>query len=40
MAVCLLLGEAADASVGDEMLSDRWTGEARLIEVILGRTDK
>jgi hypothetical protein len=41
MAVCLLLAEAADASVGDEMLSDTWAGEARLmIELILGRTDE
>ena len=41
MAVCLLLAEAADASVDDEPLRDTWAQEARLmIELILGRTDE
>jgi len=41
MAVCLLLAEAADASVDDEALRDTWAEEARLmIELILGRTDR
>jgi hypothetical protein len=41
MAVCLLLAEAADASVDDELLRDTWATEARLmIELILGRTDE
>ena len=41
MMVCLLLAEAADASAGDETLSDTWAGEARLmIELILRRTDE
>jgi hypothetical protein len=41
MALCLLLAEAADASVEDESLRDTWAEEARLmIELVLGRTDK
>jgi hypothetical protein len=41
MAVCLLLAEAADASVASEELRDTWAEEARLmIEMILGRTDR
>lgn len=41
MAVCLLLAEAADATLADEELRDTWAGEARLmIEMILGRTDE
>ena len=41
MAVCLLLAEAADASVADEPLRDTWSEEARLmIELVLGRTDE
>ena len=41
MAVCLLLAEAADASVDDEPVRDTWAQEARLvIELILGRTDE
>jgi hypothetical protein len=41
MAVCLLLAEAADASVEDEPLRDTWAAEARLmIDMILGRTDR
>lgn len=41
MAICLLLAEAADASVDDELLRDTWAEEARLmIELILGRTDE
>ena len=41
MAICLLLAEAADAVVGEELLRDTWAGEARLmIELILGRTDE
>ncbi len=41
MAVCLLLAEAADASVDDEMVRDTWPQEARLmIELILGRADQ
>jgi hypothetical protein len=41
MAVCLLLAEAADSSVDDELLRDTWPEEARLmIELILGRTDQ
>jgi hypothetical protein len=39
--VCLLLPEAADASVASEELRDTWAAEARLmIEMILGRTDR
>jgi len=30
MAICLLLSEAADASVEDEPVSDTWADEARL----------
>jgi len=41
MAMCLLLAEAADASVNDEPVRDTWADEARLmIELILGRTDE
>jgi len=41
MAVCLLLAEAADASVDEEPVRDTWAAEARLmIELILGRTDR
>lgn len=41
MAVCLLLAEAADASVDDAPLRDTWADEARMmIELILGRTDE
>ena len=41
MAICLLLAEAADAAVGEELLRDTWAGEARLmVELILGRTDE
>jgi hypothetical protein len=41
MAVCLLLAEAADASMDDEPLRDTWADEARLmIDMILGRTDR
>jgi hypothetical protein len=41
MALCLLLAEAADASVEDESLRDTWAEEARLmIELVLGRTDQ
>ena len=41
MAVCLLLAEAADASVNEEPVRDTWAEEARLmIELILGRTDE
>lgn len=41
MAVCLLLAEAADASVDEEPVRDTWAEEARLmIELILGRTDE
>jgi len=41
MAVCLLLAEAADASVASEELRDTWAAEARLmIEMILGDTDR
>jgi hypothetical protein len=40
MAICLLLAEAADASVQDEPVRDTWADEARLmIELLLGRTD-
>lgn len=40
MAVCLLLAEAADASVDGTELRDTWPEEARLmIELILNRTD-
>lgn len=41
MAVCLLLAEAADASVEEVPVRDTWAEEARLmIELILGRTDE
>lgn len=41
MAVCLLLAEAADASVDDQPLRDTWADEARLmVELVLGRTDE
>lgn len=41
MAVCLLLAEAADASVASEEPRNTWAEEARLmIEMILGRTDR
>lgn len=41
MAVCLLLAEAADASVNEEPMRDTWVEEARLmVELILGRTDE
>lgn len=41
MAVCLLLAEAADATVADEQLRDTWADEARLmVELILNRTDE
>jgi hypothetical protein len=41
MAICLLLAEAADAAVDEELLQDTWAEEARLmIELILGRTDE
>ena len=41
MAVCLLLAEAADASINEEPLRDTWVEEARLmVELILGRTDE
>jgi len=41
MAICLLLAEAADATVDEESLRDTWAEEARLmIELILGRTDE
>lgn len=41
MAVCLLLLEAADASVNEEPLRDTWVEEARLmVELILDRTDE
>lgn len=41
MAVCLLLAEAADASVNEEPVRDTWADEARLmVELILGRTDE
>ena len=41
MALCLLLAEAADATVDDAPLRDTWAEEARLmIELILGRTDE
>lgn len=41
MAICLLLAEAADAAVDDELVRDTWADEARLmIEMILGRTDE
>lgn len=41
MAVCLLLAEAADASVNEELVRDTWVAEARLmVELILGRTDE
>ena len=41
MAVCLLLAEAADASVASEELRGTWADEARLmIEMVLGRTDR
>ena len=40
MAVCLLLAEAADASLDTGELRDTWAEEARLmIELILNRTD-
>lgn len=40
MAVCLLLAEAADASLDVTELRDTWAEEARLmIELILNRTD-
>lgn len=40
MAACLLLAEAADASLDLEELRDTWADEARLmIELILNRTD-
>ena len=40
MAVCLLLAEAADASLDMSHLPDTWAEEARLmIEMILNRTD-
>lgn len=40
MAVCLLLAEAADASLDLSELRDTWAEEARLmIELILNRTD-
>ena len=41
MAICLLLAEAAVASVNDEPVRDTWVEEARLmVELILGRTDE
>lgn len=41
MAVCLLLAEAADASVNEEPVRDTWVEEARLmVELILSRTDE
>jgi hypothetical protein len=41
MAVCLLLAEAADATVDEVHLRDTWAEEARLmIELILGHTDE
>ena len=40
MAICLLLAEAADASLDTAALPDTWAEEARLmIELILNRTD-
>lgn len=40
MAACLLLAEAADASLDVTELRDTWAEEARLmIELILNRTD-
>jgi len=40
MAICLLLAEAADATVDDAVLRDTWAEEARLmIELVLNRTD-